>query len=126
MRSILTKNKNKHFDDWDQEHALFLGQGTHIDILQSLMVKPPNVQNVYPMVQERKRSVYKLDEDKFSTADLVVIFNLESIHEHDMFYKDPIKLSKFIDQNKPGNPAVNKARGTDTKFVLIVQEESMV
>jgi len=49
------------------------------------------------MVSEKKRMVVKLDEEKFKDANLVVVINIESTYEHDMFYKDPIKLSKFID-----------------------------
>lgn len=126
MRGTLSKHKNEHFDNYDQDHGMFLGQGTNLDVLQSIQIKPSNVKNVYPMVSENNRKVVNLDEEKFKDADLVVVINAESKYEHDMFYKDPIKLSKFIDENKPGNPVINKARGTDTKFVLIVQDKEML
>jgi len=72
------------------------------------------------MVPENKRPVYKLDEKKFANAEMVVILNIESAHEHDIFYKNPIKLSKFIDDNKPGSHLINKARNVDTNLVVVV------
>lgn len=72
------------------------------------------------MAPENNRPVYKLDEKKFANADMVVILNIESVHEHDIFYKDSIKLSKFIDDNKPGNPLINRARNSETNIVLVV------
>jgi hypothetical protein len=40
--------------DYDQDHAIILGEGTKAGIFQSIMAKPPNVQPVYPLREESK------------------------------------------------------------------------
>lgn len=51
-------------DDFDQDHALILTEGTNVGIFQSIMMKPPNVQAVYPLRDESNYKTVTLDPTK--------------------------------------------------------------
>ena len=63
-------------DAFDQDHAMILGEGTKAGIFQSIMMKPPNVQPVYPLRDESEetRTTINLDAAKKGP---VIIFNTE-------------------------------------------------
>lgn len=42
------------FDNYDQDHAMVIGEGTNAGLLQSIMMKPPNIKPVYPLRKEKK------------------------------------------------------------------------
>lgn len=53
VRSTLPEKYHKDLlDNFDQDHAMILGEGTKGLIYQSIMLKPPNVQPVYPVRDE--------------------------------------------------------------------------
>ena len=41
------------WDSFDQDHAMFIAEGTKAGIYQSIMMKPPNLQPVYPLRREQ-------------------------------------------------------------------------
>jgi hypothetical protein len=41
-------------DDFDQDHAMIIAEGTNAGLFQSIMMKPPNIKAVYPLRKERK------------------------------------------------------------------------
>lgn len=44
----------KIVDDFDQDHAMILSEGTNHGLFNSIMMKPPNMKAVYPMRRESK------------------------------------------------------------------------
>ena len=48
---------DQHLLDFDQEHAMFVGQGTKAGLFQSIMMKPPNISPVYPLISESNTTV---------------------------------------------------------------------
>jgi hypothetical protein len=67
VRSSLPEKYHKELlDNYDQDHAMILGEGTKGLIYQSIMLKPPNVQPVYPLRDESEetRTQIKLDKAK--------------------------------------------------------------
>jgi hypothetical protein len=55
---------------------MILGEGTKAGIFQSIMMKPPNVQPVYPLRDEPVETRTTLEFDKSLTGP-VIIFNTE-------------------------------------------------
>ena len=53
MREIVGPSKYGLVDDWDQEHAMIIGQGTRAGLFQSIMMKPPNIKYIYPLTSAR-------------------------------------------------------------------------
>lgn len=53
MHGIVGSSRGHLIDDWDQEHAMIIGQGTRAGLYQSIMMKPPNIRYVYPLTMER-------------------------------------------------------------------------
>lgn len=96
MKEILPAKDHNLIDDWDQDHAMVLGQGTAGDIFQSIMVKPPNVKPVYPMVKPDVHKDVELDM-KFMDSKHVYIFNLGRNTPDNMFYNSPEKVAKFME-----------------------------
>lgn len=41
------------FDNYDQDHAMILQEGAVAGIFYSIMMKPPNIQRVYPIRYEK-------------------------------------------------------------------------
>jgi len=68
LKTIIKPKFHKHIDDWDQEHALFLAEGANVDALQSVMLKPPNVQTIYPVIDWTPKNKHQLPE-YFATGD---------------------------------------------------------
>lgn len=83
---------------------MILGEGTRAGIFQSIMMKPPNVQPVYPLHAElpEQKTVIKLD-GAGSKHGPVVVFNLElqdprgllALSGHKYFYRLLRQLSKL-------------------------------
>lgn len=75
---------------------MILGEGTRAGIFQSIMMKPPNVQPVYPLRAElpEHRTIVKID-NAGSKRGPVVVFNLElgdhrgllALEGHRYFYR---------------------------------------
>merc|ERR1711937_10704 len=51
-KSLPEKYHKELLDEYDQDHAMILGEGTKGLIYQSVMLKPPNVQPVFPIRDE--------------------------------------------------------------------------
>jgi hypothetical protein len=64
VREALPKRWKYLLDDFDQDHALILTEGTNVGIFQSIMMKPPNVQAVYPLRDESNYKTVTLDPTK--------------------------------------------------------------
>ena len=67
-------------DNFDQDHTMILGEGTKGLIYQSIMLKPPNVQPVFPVRDESEstRTYIKMDKELIKgKKGPVVIFNTE-------------------------------------------------
>ena len=83
-------------DAFDQDHAMILGEGTRAGIFQSIMMKPPNVQPVYPLRAElpEQRTIVKIDGADRKQGP-VVVFNPElqdprgllALEGHRYFYR---------------------------------------
>jgi len=63
-------------DSFDQEHAMIIGEGTKAGLFQSIMMKPANVQPVYPMRFEDKNEQTLIYLDGQGP---IVIFNYEGL-----------------------------------------------
>lgn len=50
--------------DYDQDHAMFIGEGTKAGLFQSIMMKPPNIAPVYPLRDESQSKRTKIDLPK--------------------------------------------------------------
>ncbi len=48
-RTVLGGMKKRIIDDYDQDKALIIGQGTKAGPFQSIMMKPPNAKYIYPL-----------------------------------------------------------------------------
>ena len=75
MREIIGEKKAYLIDDYDQDHAMFIGYGARAGIFQSIMMKPPNVRYVYPLAS--KRDQVEIPE-MLAKKDSLVVFNAES------------------------------------------------
>ena len=81
MREILGPERQSLLDEWDQEHAMVLGEGTKAGLFQSIMSKPANVRPVYPMTAPRKQ----LEVPSYLRDDPgLVIFNVEASFADDL------------------------------------------
>lgn len=91
-------------DAFDQDYAMILGEGTRAGIFQSIMMKPPNVQPVYPLHAElpEKKTVIKIDGAGAKHGP-VIVFNLElqdprgllAVRGHKYFYRILRQLSRL-------------------------------
>ena len=71
MREAL--EDKKWLDDYDQDHALILTEGTNVGIFQSIMLKPPNVQAIYPLRDTSDYRTVTLDPTKKGPIIVVAI-----------------------------------------------------
>ena len=79
MKKIVGAQNHGLVDDWDQDHAMILGQGTRAGLYQAIMMKPSNVKYVYPMTTGRS------DVQLPSTlSKAIVVFNVEADRHDDM------------------------------------------
>lgn len=54
IRAVVPEKYHKELlDDYDQDHALFLSEGTKYGLFQSIMMKPQNVQVAWPIRSEK-------------------------------------------------------------------------
>jgi hypothetical protein len=74
IREALPDNMKYLVDDFDQDHALILTEGTNVGIFQSIMMKPPNVQPIYPLRDESRAQNVTLDPSKKGP---IIVFNIE-------------------------------------------------
>jgi len=63
-------------DAYDQDHAMIIGEGTKAGIFQSIMMKPPNVQPVYPLRDESQELKVGIQLDE-SRKGPIILFNTE-------------------------------------------------
>ena len=70
-----------------QDHALVIGYGATTGVLQSVMMKPPNIVNVYPLEPDSTINPF-LDSSVVTLPDewtqFVVVFNIESDRPDDV------------------------------------------
>lgn len=65
MREAVPKELHqKLIDDFDQDHAVIVAEGAKAGIVHSIMMKPPNVQPVYPLRDETVKTEVTLDSSK--------------------------------------------------------------
>lgn len=95
-KSLPEKYHRELLDEFDQDHAMILGEGTKGLIYQSVMLKPPNVQPVYPLRDEDEelKTIIKL-ENAESRNGPVVIFNTELQDSRSIMSEDTHKY--FMD-----------------------------
>lgn len=72
---------------------MILGEGTKGLIYQSVMLKPPNVQPVFPLRDESEdlRTMIKLDSKAASRSGPVIIFNAEMQDSRSIMFEDAHK-----------------------------------
>lgn len=56
-KKAIGRLKVRLVEEWDQDHALILGQGTRTGLFQSIMAKPPNIRYVYPMTSAKRLEI---------------------------------------------------------------------
>ena len=84
MAKQLEGSQARHIMDWDQDHGMFIGQGTHAGIWQSIMMRPANVAPVYPIFTKTNKLILP---DFIAKFDSVVIFNAEANRKDDIMYQ---------------------------------------
>lgn len=57
VKAKLPSDLHHHMDDWDQDYAMFIAEGTNHGLIQSIMMKPPNVKPVYPLRYEKPKEI---------------------------------------------------------------------
>jgi len=89
-------------DNYDQDHAMIITEGAVAGIFQSIMMKPPNVQRVYPLRHEKgiedDTPLVKLAaNDSHSVPHLgpIIILNLDTMNPKSAMYE--YSDSKHID-----------------------------
>jgi hypothetical protein len=70
------------FDQWDQDHAMFLGLGTPSGLWQSVIMKPPNMKSVYPVAPIKTIDGF---QDKISGGPFVIL-NAEAERRDDLLF----------------------------------------
>lgn len=95
MKKIVGANNAHLVTDFDQDHGMFIGQGTRAGLFQSIMMKPPNVRYVYPLTGARSEVQVN---SGFKNA--VVVFNLESDNHGQDRMCCPGNRAKLIDEIK--------------------------
>ena len=83
VREALPPQWKHLIDDYDQDHAMILAEGTNHGLLQSIMMKPPNIAPVFPM---RDEDLYAVEMSLNRTKGPVIIVNTEMFN-----YKTPMK-----------------------------------
>ena len=83
MRAIVGERKAYLIDDWDQDHALIIGQGARAGVYQSIMMKPPNIRYVYPLTKQRDEVAIP---DYLSKRDALIVFNAEADKPDDVMF----------------------------------------
>lgn len=88
------------WDSFDQDHAMIIAEGTKAGIFQSIMMKPPNLQPVYPLRHEREDLKTHIKFDASKSSGPVVIFNTETMDPKSMLYTfyNQDHLTKFLNQ----------------------------
>ena len=92
FRSKMQHHLLKFIDDYDQDHAMIIAEGTNAGLFQSIMMKPPNVKPVYPIRKQKAQkeqiyiTSYKKNNLYSGKKGPVVIWNLESLNPRSPMY----------------------------------------
>ena len=79
MAAALGTRWAKLVDNYDQDHAMVLGQGATAGLFQSVMLRPLNVANVYPLGKP-----LEIVELPAEWTKNVVVFHAESQKTNDV------------------------------------------
>ena len=97
------------FDNYDQDHAMILQEGAVAGIFYSIMMKPPNIQRVYPIRYEKgiddETPLVELtynDSWKQPMLGPIIIINPDSMNPKSAFYEysDSKLLDNFFNEMK--------------------------
>lgn len=112
-QSLPEKYHGDLLDEFDQDHAMILGEGTKGLIYQSVMLKPPNVQPVFPLRDESEdlRTLIKLDSKAATRSGPVLIFNAELQDSRSIMFEDTHKY--FFEMAKGLKETFTKVQGLD-------------
>lgn len=122
LKEILTPKYHHLIDNYDQDHAMILGQGTAGDVYQSIMVKPPNIKPVYPMVKQDTREEIVLDS-KFDGKEYIYVFNVGKNTPDSVFYNDPKGLADFVEVKEKDSL---ESRFSSLNHVIVAEDESQL
>lgn len=116
----------KLIDAFDQDHAMILGEGTKAGIFQSIMMKPPNIQPVYPMRYENKTATQEIHLDAEANGKVktgpVIIFNTETLDPRSALYAGKNMLS--VDTVLAELAQLESTLGGADYDVVVLSEES--
>jgi hypothetical protein len=91
IRNNLSKRLHNLMDDWDQDHAMFISEGTNHGLIQSIMMKPANVKPVYPLRYEKPKEYLEMspvvDTNPYTgKKGPLIIWNLELLDPRGAMY----------------------------------------
>lgn len=95
MKKIVGAQKAHLVDEYDQDHGMFIGQGTRAGLYQSIMMKPPNVRYVYPLTAARSEVALNS-----GMKNAVVVFNVEAEKNGLDMMACPANREKLINEIK--------------------------
>mmetsp|Transcript_13127 Transcript_13127/g.22177 ORF Transcript_13127/g.22177 Transcript_13127/m.22177 type:complete len:361 (+) Transcript_13127:58-1140(+) len=107
VKAVLPKQQHAALlNDYDQDHAMILAEGTKVGMLQAIMMKPPNVQPVYPLRDECQELMTLLDLDSKEAKGAVVIVNVDAFDPKSaLFIKAHDFLIKLLDKIRTAQEA---------------------
>lgn len=116
----------KLIDTFDQDHAMIIGEGTKAGIFQSIMMKPPNIQPVYPLRYENKTATTQIHLEANANGKLktgpVIIFNTETLDPKSALYAGKYMLS--VDTVLAELAQLESTLGGADYDVVVLSEES--
>mmetsp|Transcript_41695 Transcript_41695/g.54916 ORF Transcript_41695/g.54916 Transcript_41695/m.54916 type:complete len:136 (-) Transcript_41695:812-1219(-) len=68
-------------DDYDQDRSMVVGQGAKTGLYQAIMMKPRNVEYVYPLAKDRSELQVP---DYLANESGLVVFNVEAARADDL------------------------------------------
>lgn len=92
LRAELPANLHRLLDDYDQDHAMIIAEGTNAGLFQSIMMKPPNVKPVYPIRKQKAEkeqiyvTSYRPNNMHAGKKGPMIIWNLESLNPKSPMY----------------------------------------
>ena len=87
IKSSIPTQFHRYIDEWDQEHALILGEGASMNGVQSVILKPSNVNSVTPLIERQTERVVKVPES-FKSAAQVNFWILNADDPRDILHLD--------------------------------------
>ena len=118
--------RERLLDSYDQDHAMIIGEGTKAGIFQSIMMKPPNIQPVYPLREESAAEKQLIHiEPNFNGKPKqgpVVIFNTETLDPRSALYQ--ISKGHDVDDFMKDLSTLGATIGREDYDVVILHEES--